>query len=119
MCFSWPFAALGRFAEVYATSEVEANRAGAYQQSVRSLFVIELGRFVGAKRSLSLETRVEIGRLYDEMASDEMWWIRLYLAQLLRKYPDTASEDLRAKLAKDESELVRITLTRVPPASPD
>lgn len=41
------------------------------------------------------------------LATHDQWWVRLYVAEILRRYPDVGTPQLVERLKRDENDLVR------------
>lgn len=51
----------------------------------------------------------------EKMSQSELWWVRLYVATIMRSHPELRQPSLVEKLARDENELVRqITTSPLP-----
>ncbi|HVT30720.1 MAG TPA: hypothetical protein VHE81_22115, partial [Lacipirellulaceae bacterium] len=47
-----------------------------------------------------------------KLAKHKEWWARLYVAYIMRKYPELRQDDVIERLSKDTNELVRAAATR-------
>jgi len=50
-----------------------------------------------------------------KLAKDDAWWVRLYVAEILRQHPAFRTPELVERLTKDPHELVRDAITRPEP----
>ena len=53
-----------------------------------------------------------------KLAKDDAWWVRLYVAEILRQHPAFRTPELVERLTKDPHELVRDAITHPEPKKP-
>jgi len=66
------------------------------------------------KRKVEPDAKAQLERL----SKDDAWWVRLYVAEILRQHPAFRTPEMVERLKKDPHELVREAITRPEPKKP-